>query len=348
MKRAKGLLYCGLGLLLTSVVSGETLLDDFEDGDLAGWRFTEGWSVQDGEAVGEASDYVAEFVRPLLRGNSLWRNYTIEARVKLEAFVTNRMINGFGLIVRANTAGGVLSGLGFGGNFNSGHVGVVQYPDNNVVVIFGPTFAFTRNRWYRLKVEAEGPRFRFFVDDRLVGEFVSNRFEAGAVGLVALSSRVRFDDVTISGPEVVDCNETLQGEDSDGDGVINFCDNCPTRGNPRQLDTDGDGTGDFCDEESRHVPGDCNQDGSTDIADVLCYVGMLFKGFLLLDRTPPDLPCASDEGNLAVMDVNGDSRLDTGDVIYMAQFLFAGGEPPTRGLECMFVGEGLNCSGACP
>jgi hypothetical protein len=35
--------------------------------------------------------------------------------------------------------------------------------------------------------------------------------------------------------------------DSDGDGVGDLCDSCPSLGNPAQADSDGDGAGDACD-----------------------------------------------------------------------------------------------------
>lgn len=37
------------------------------------------------------------------------------------------------------------------------------------------------------------------------------------------------------------------GADSDGDGRVNACDNCPATSNPDQADLDGDGVGDACD-----------------------------------------------------------------------------------------------------
>ena len=41
----------------------------------------------------------------------------------------------------------------------------------------------------------------------------------------------------------------IQGEDSDGDGIGDFCDNCALP-NKDQLDTDGDGVGDACEEDN--------------------------------------------------------------------------------------------------
>ncbi len=48
-----------------------------------------------------------------------------------------------------------------------------------------------------------------------------------------------------------DCNglvdDSASGEDSDGDGIHDACDNCPYAFNPEQRDFDGDGEGDACD-----------------------------------------------------------------------------------------------------
>ncbi|MGE5693457.1 MAG: thrombospondin type 3 repeat-containing protein, partial [Candidatus Zixiibacteriota bacterium] len=39
----------------------------------------------------------------------------------------------------------------------------------------------------------------------------------------------------------------LAGNDTDGDGILNVCDNCPALANPAQEDGDGDAVGDSCD-----------------------------------------------------------------------------------------------------
>jgi hypothetical protein len=55
---------------------------------------------------------------------------------------------------------------------------------------------------------------------------------------------------------------SLNQEDSDGDGIGDVCDNCPTICNPQQFDADGDGIGDVCD--------DPNNDGCGGNGQPLC------------------------------------------------------------------------------
>jgi len=56
---------------------------------------------------------------------------------------------------------------------------------------------------------------------------------------------VNDGDLT-SSPDSVDV-VVSGGIDTDGDGVVDACDNCPSVPNPGQQDTDGDGIGDVCD-----------------------------------------------------------------------------------------------------
>jgi hypothetical protein len=62
------------------------------------------------------------------------------------------------------------------------------------------------------------------------------------------------------------------GEDCDGDGIGDECDNCPLDCNPSQEDCDGDGIGNVCD-----CPGDLDCDNDVninDLADLLSNYGL--------------------------------------------------------------------------
>ncbi|WP_231891981.1 thrombospondin type 3 repeat-containing protein, partial [Tenacibaculum ovolyticum] len=66
------------------------------------------------------------------------------------------------------------------------------------------------------------------------------------------------------------CEIPCEGEDSDGDGIPDTCDNCPKEKNRDQEDTDGDGIGDACDncpktENPNQV--DTDNDGIGDACD---------------------------------------------------------------------------------
>ena len=65
--------------------------------------------------------------------------------------------------------------------------------------------------------------------------------------------------------------------DTDGDGVVDVCDNCPQVSNPDQADCNGDGIGEAC--VSDFVFGDlvgqagsCMPDGHVDLFDVLAVL----------------------------------------------------------------------------
>jgi len=61
-------------------------------------------------------------------------------------------------------------------------------------------------------------------------------------------------------------------DDSDGDGVLDECDNCPTLSNADQADADGDGIGDACDNcptVSNPDQSDIDHDGIGDACDVV-------------------------------------------------------------------------------
>ena len=82
--------------------------------------------------------------------------------------------------------------------------------------------------------------------------------------------------------------------------------------------------------DALQLPGDCNQDGTLDLADAVCLLGKLFRG------NPPASPCgdgsSTDPGNLALLDWQPDGTVDVSDAVSMLAFFFRALEPPPPGL----------------
>jgi hypothetical protein len=83
-------------------------------------------------------------------------------------------------------------------------------------------------------------------------------------------------DVQLGG--MPDCDNNFVPDicqpDSDMDGVIDPCDNCPAVMNPLQIDTDADGLGNACDA----CPVDINASGGADVPDIFGFLSLWFAG----------------------------------------------------------------------
>ena len=91
------------------------------------------------------------------------------------------------------------------------------------------------------------------VDDRF-GESVSIRGDTALVGAF-----LDDDNGNDSGSAYV--YQDIAPADTDGDGVLDAADNCPTDPNPDQEDLDGDGIGDACDSCPQDPDNDADSDG---------------------------------------------------------------------------------------
>ena len=79
---------------------------------------------------------------------------------------------------------------------------------------------------------------------------------------------------------------------------------------------------------NEQLAGDCNQDGTRNLSDVICLLGFLFQ------NDPLTLPCSNATANLALMDCNNDGAIDISDAIHKIAFLFQGGPAPVQGVNC--------------
>ncbi|HVR75968.1 MAG TPA: PQQ-binding-like beta-propeller repeat protein [Planctomycetota bacterium] len=95
-------------------------------------------------------------------------------------------------------------------------------------------------------------------------------------------------------------------------------------------------------------PGDMDQDGHLALTDSVRLLGHLFLG------TFPDLPCEGGDasspgpGDLALMDVNNNDRIDISDAVYILNWLFTGANgPPFLGVDCVIIAGCPDNSDAC-
>jgi len=130
--------------------------------------------------------------------------------------------------------------------------------------------------------------------DHLVGfQSVSSALTEFGFEDISLFSDWDFDDVVYTVSARLE-RPTCGGPDSDGDGVADVCDVCPSIANPDQSDRDGDLVGDACDNcvtVANLAQGDADGDGRGDACSLeICDDGVDNDGNGLVDGSDPGCP----------------------------------------------------------
>jgi hypothetical protein len=207
-----------LSILLVSISAwAGTWRDDFNDGDLNGWRMTKGiwegklmpnkgnWHVENGVVIGgeEAAD--TWHALSVSEGGS-WSDYTAEVSVRISKplqdwqmvtlYVSPEEGRSSGLALRD-----VLGGM-FAEAFTYTHVPAVMNP------IQRKPFKMETDRWYRLKIKIEEKIddekgvVQCFIDDVPILQFQGYR--KGAPGFSVYQTVAMFDDFVVTGSDIPD------------------------------------------------------------------------------------------------------------------------------------------------
>ncbi len=152
--------------------------------------------------------------------------------------------------------------LGLGGGVLFFHI---NDPGGNSVFIGQFPFSPSAGQWYHVTVTRGGSSFTFYVDGVPVGSTTNATpipnanapltiGQAEGLGFVdGLIDEVEIFSRALSAAEILAIyNAGSAGKckssavDTDGDGIVDDVDNCPSTPNPDQMDTDASGIGDAC------------------------------------------------------------------------------------------------------
>lgn len=159
--------------------------DNFDDGNANGWTTSGGsWSVVSGayQQSGTSADAKA------LAGTSTWSAYTVQARVRPNAFGSSTA-RAAGIAARAQSASSHYSLMLTG-------TGSVQIRRGTTVLTSAP-FAVSTGTWYTLALSVSASTLTGSVNGTQLVSTSDSSFAAGRIGLIASYASATFDDVAV-------------------------------------------------------------------------------------------------------------------------------------------------------
>ena len=213
------LIFVILTFVLSSLAIAGTWIDDFNDGDLAGWRMLvcfwrdrivvldEGnWFFENGAIVGGDDNQGKRY--DLYTGDMSWTDYIVEVSVKLSKRLEDCPdYTGVWLGAREQEGEGKIGlnlyavGIWRVSTALRGGFKYINGFDFNDQVL---ALSSEADRWYRLKINVEKDLITGFVDDIKVYELRDGTFTSGAVSIAVSGMKAIFDDLIVTGPNIPD------------------------------------------------------------------------------------------------------------------------------------------------
>jgi len=170
----------------------------FDSGDLRDWEISgeKGeWKIEDGELSGRSKRFPSSEL--LIADSGKWADYKLECKVKLlETFEdSSGSLSWVAVVIRYQDTG-------------NNCVFALDFPKQTVNIDFEYAgdpkitkthFDVVKNKYYKLKVTANGNHLQFFIDDRPIHECIYNSFSRGKVGVLIVRAHAHFDDFMIEG-----------------------------------------------------------------------------------------------------------------------------------------------------
>ncbi|OCT11706.1 hypothetical protein A8709_27930 [Paenibacillus pectinilyticus] len=171
-----------------------TFSDNFESGTASGWTTTAGtWAVvTDGSKVYQQSNSATADTHAL-NGNTAWTNYTVNAKVKVDAFDAGGYA-GVGIDARYQDANNNYS---FQYYKLTGELKIQKKVAGVFTTLATKNYAFSTGTWYNMKAVLNGGNLEFWVNGNLELSATDASFSSGKIGLNAHRANAKFDDVTV-------------------------------------------------------------------------------------------------------------------------------------------------------